>query len=433
MLIALFEKKLTRNALALYGVQFCRKLVPLVSVPYLARILGPGGWGRVAFALAFGELLVMLIEFGFNLSATRELARHRDSKERCREIAAGVLGAQAVLALAAVAVALAVSPLIPGLGGYPRLFASGLFYGIAQGFAPAWFFQGLERMGTAAALEITGKLLGLACVFMAVHSPADDWKVLLVQALPPAICSIAGIALIRRATGFEIPRVAGIRSALERGWPMFLFRSGLSLYGIANVFVLGMFAPAALVGYYASAEKIGKAASGLLSPLREAIYPRLASIVRHSPSDARRLAEAGSLVTTVAGLLISVMLYVLAPWTVRILMGRDFGPSVDALRILCTLPFLIAVTESVGLQWLLPQGRDKTVNQIIFAGGFLNLALAFVFAPRFAHIGMAWVVITAETFVAVCMSLVVFRGYRLRGDHSGALLNTALPVMGELP
>src|SRR5438128_1261391 len=111
MLTALFRKKLTRNALTLYGVQFCRKLVPLVSVPYLARVLGPAGWGRVAFALAFGELLVMLIEFGFNLSATREVARHRDSDEHCREIAAGVLGAQAVLSFAALAIALAVAPL----------------------------------------------------------------------------------------------------------------------------------------------------------------------------------------------------------------------------------------------------------------------------------------------------------------------------------
>src|ERR1041385_4633881 len=118
MLTALFQKKLTRNALALYGVQFCRKLVPLVSVPYLARILGPAGWGRVAFALAFGELLVMLIEFGFNLSATPEVARPRDSRERCREIVSGVVGAQAALAMAAAAVALAVAPFVPGLGNY---------------------------------------------------------------------------------------------------------------------------------------------------------------------------------------------------------------------------------------------------------------------------------------------------------------------------
>jgi polysaccharide transporter, PST family len=425
MLTGPINKKLTRNALALYGVQFCRKLVPLMSVPYLARILGPAGWGRVAFALAFGELLVMLIEFGFNLSATREVARHRECRKSCREIAAGVLGAQAVLSVAAVSVALALMPLIPALRNHPRLFGAALFYGVAQGIAPLWFFQGLERMGTAAALEISGKLLGLACILAVAHSPSDDWKVLLVQALPPAICSIAGIALMHRATGLEMPRIAGIRGALERGWPLFLFRSGLSLYGIANAFVLGLFAPAVQVGYFASAEKIGKAASGLLSPVREAIYPRLSNLIRHSPSDARRLASAGSQIAIAAGLLISSMLFVLAPWIVRVLMGSGFGPAVSVLRILSVLPLIIAVTESVGLQWLLPQGRDKTVNQIIFSGGFLNLALAFLLAPRLAHVGMAWAVVTAETLVALCMSWVVFRG--------DAALSAPLPVVaGEL-
>ncbi len=67
----LLRSGIVRNALALYGVQICRKVLPFVSIPYLARILGPTAWGRVAFVQAFSEMLVLLIEFGFTLSATR--------------------------------------------------------------------------------------------------------------------------------------------------------------------------------------------------------------------------------------------------------------------------------------------------------------------------------------------------------------------------
>jgi polysaccharide transporter, PST family len=401
---AISRKTLTGNALSLYGVQFCRKLLPFLCVPYLARVLGPSGWGRVAFAVAFGEILVMLIEFGFNLSATRELARHRDSKEHCRTIAAGVLGAQAVLCAAAIAGGLVVGLLVPGLRNYPKLFGAGLFYGIAQGVAPLWFFQGLERMGTGAVIEISGKLLSVACVFAVAHVPSDDWKVVLVQALPSATSAIVGIAIIQRFVGLERPRFSEIRAALKRGWPLFLFRSGIGLYGLANAFVLGLFAPAVQVGYYASSEKISKAASGLLSPLREALYPRLSNLARHSPLDAQRLARAGSWLATTAGFLISLTLYVLAPFIIRTLMGSGFGPSVAVLRILSVLPLVIAVTESIGLQRLLPQGRDMSVTRIIYSGGLLNLVLSFVLARRFGHIGMAWAVVTAETFVALRMS-----------------------------
>jgi PST family polysaccharide transporter len=401
---ALLQKTLTKNALPLYGVQFCRKLLPFLTVPYIARVMGPSGWGRVAFALAFGEILVMLIEFGFNLSATRELARHRDSKEQCRSIAAGVLGAQALLCVAAIVCALAAAPWIPGLRDYPKLFGSALLYGIAQGIAPLWFFQGLEKMGTGAVLEISGKLISVACVFAVAHQPADDWKIVLVQALPPAITAFAGIAIICRTVGFEVPQARTVGDALKRGWPLFLFRSGIGLYGTANAFVLGLFAPAVQVGYYASAEKVSKAASGLLTPLREALFPRLSNLARHSPADARRLARSGSLVATGAGALISLAIYVLAPFIIRILMGSGFGPSVSVLRILSVLPLVIAVTESNGLQYLLPHGQDMSVTRIIYSGGLLNLALSFLLATRFGHIGMAWAVVTAETFVALRMS-----------------------------
>ena len=73
-----------QNAAALYGVQFVRKLLPLVIIPYLARTLGPAGWGVVAFTQSIAEFMVLVIEFGFNLSATREIARNRESKRRLR-------------------------------------------------------------------------------------------------------------------------------------------------------------------------------------------------------------------------------------------------------------------------------------------------------------------------------------------------------------
>jgi PST family polysaccharide transporter len=286
------------------------------------------------------------------------------------------------------------------------LFVAGLFYGVAQGIVPLWFFQGLEMMGTGAVLEISGKLLSVAFVFAATHGPGDEWKVVVAQALPSAVSAIAGFVLIHRTVGIRIPGAGDVRSALRRGWPLFLFRSGIGLYGLANAFILGLFAPAVQVGYYASSEKVSKAAAGLLSPLKEALYPRLATLTRHSPSEARSLARIGSLFAVGAGFVISLGLFALAPFLIRILLGKGFESSIAVLRILSVLPLVIAVTDSLGLQWLLPRGQDMKVTRIIYSGGLLNIALSFVLANRFGHIGMAWAVVAAETFVAVRMSAV---------------------------
>ena len=414
--------EIVQNAAALYGVQICRKIAPLVIVPYLARTLGPAGWGMVAFTQSLGEFIVLLVEFGFNLSASREIARKRGSRDECSGIVAGVLGAQLVLMIGGVIAAICVSRWIPLLRDNPRLLAAGLFYAVAQGLAPLWFFQGTERMRLAAALEITGKVLGLIAVLLFVHSPADGWIALLVQGLAPAVFTAISFVLVYRDIRFRAPNRQLIVEAFQLGWPLFVFRSAESLYGVGNAFVLGLFAPPVLVGYFASAEKISKAIFGLLNPIRDALYPRLSRMVGHSTRDAARLARAGAAIMALGGLLLGTFTFVFAPTMMRLLMGPAFAPAATILRILAVLPPLLSITYSVGLQWLLPLGRDADVNRVILTAGALNLVLAVLLAPHFAHFGMAWAIVCAEAFVCVSMVRLVARSTCLFRDTAVAAI-----------
>lgn len=409
----LASNSLVQNAAALYGAQVGRKVLPLLIIPYLARTLGPSGWGLVAFAQSLGEFIVLVIEFGFSLSATRAIARNRDSKEACAGIAAGVLGAQGLLAAAGIAAAALVGHWVPALRDQPRLLAAALFYAVAQGMTPLWLFQGLERMRLAVSLEISGRLIGLALLFVFVHSPLDGWRALIIQGVAPAVSTIAGLLLIYRELPWRNPRWSTTRDALAEGWPMFVFRSAESLYGVGNAFILGLFASQAQVGYFASGEKISKAAFGLLNPIREALYPRLSSMVHGSRRSAARLARIGIVVMVAGGLMLGGFLFFAAPLLIRLLMGQAFAPAVVVLRILALLPPILSITYSVGLQWLLPLGRDAEVNGIILRAGVLNLVLARCLAPAFAHIGMAVSIVCAEFFVALSMVRVVIRSTTL--------------------
>jgi PST family polysaccharide transporter len=183
-----------------------------------------------------------------------------------------------------------------------------------------------------------------------------------------------------------------------------VFRSGESLFGVENAFLLGLFAHPAQVGYFASAEKVSRAIYGLLNPIREALYPRLSSLAQSSRADAARLARIGVVVMVGGGVLLGVGIFAFAPLLISLLMGQAFEPAVAVLRILAILPVLLSITHSVGLQWLLPLGRDSDVNRVILSAGALNVVLAVFLAPRFFHIGMAWSVVCAEAFV--CLSMV---------------------------
>ena len=393
-----------RNAASLYAVQFCRKIFPLISIPYLARTLGPAGWGTVAFVQSLSEFLVLWIEFGFNLSATRDIAHHRYSPEECGRIATGVMGAQILLAITGAAMAGFVALQFPALRGDSRLIAAGLIYAVAQGLMPLWFFQGLERLTSAAILEVIGKALALAGLFLLVHGTTDSWKVLALQAIAPGISGIAGLWMARRSFRLCNPSWNLVGDALRSGWRMFVFRSGESLYGVGNAFILGLFAPPTMVGYFAGADKLTRAAGGLLNPIKDAIYPRITLLTRHAPERAARLLRIGAVLMVSGGAALTCILFLGAPFLVNRIMGPQFDPAVNVVRIMSLLPLLLSITNSVGLQSLLPMRRDREINSIILRAGAINVLLAFFVAPRWAHNGMAGTVIVAETFV--CLSMI---------------------------
>ena len=120
------------------------------------------------------------------------------------------------------------------------------------------------------------------------------------------------MVVVYRTTPFRFPTVRLVREALRSSWGMFLFRSAEMLYTMSNVFLPGLFAPAAVVGYFAGAERLSRSIFGLFNPIRDALYPRLSALVQKSPRDAARLARVSMAVTTGGGFLMGLAL-TLAP------------------------------------------------------------------------------------------------------------------------
>jgi PST family polysaccharide transporter len=395
----LLRRRLVQNILSLYGVQIASYAVPLVTIPYLTRVLEPAGWGLYAFAQSFGGILTIFGEYGFSLSGTREIAREQDSRDRQGEILAGVLGAKFLLAMLAILVALAVEMLVSTFRAHPGLLWAAMFWSVGQSFSMMWFFQGLERMRLVAALDVSARALATVGIFVFVRSPQGAWVALALQGAAAMLSVSTALAIAYRGVPFRLPTWRLSWEALRRGWTIFFFRSSVSLYTVGNAFILGMFVSPELVGYYAGAEKIAKAFFGLLGPVSQALYPRLSNLVKHSRAEAARLARLSALVMGGGGLLMGFGVFVFAHPLVRILLGAGLDPAAPVLRVLALLVPLIAVSYVFGIQWMLPLGLDGPYIRIVLAAGLLNVALAAALAPRFAEAGMAWAVVISEAFV----------------------------------
>jgi polysaccharide transporter, PST family len=399
----LFGHTLFQNAISLYGVQAASYIVPLVTIPYLARVLGATGWGLVAFAQAFGSWVALIGEYGFSLSGTREIARYRDEPDRMTEIVAGVLGAKALLAAASIVAAIAAFWLVPIFRENPRLLLASMVWASAQVFNMIWVFQGLENMRFVALLDISAKLVATVLVFLVVHRPEDGWRVLVVQGLGFGLSSVVCIWMVYRKVLFRLPNKRSVSSALRMGWSMFLFRSSVSLYTTANAFILGLFVSPQLVGYYAGAEKISRGFLGLLNPINQTLYPRLSHLMRRAQNRAAHLTQIAAALMGAGSIALAVIIFSTAPVLVRVILGNGFQPAVPIVRILSLLVPLVACGNVLGIQWMLPLGLDRAFNRIILTAGFINLFLALILAPRFKDTGMAWAVVIAETFVSASM------------------------------
>lgn len=396
--------------MALYWVQLAVFVLPLVTLPYLARVLGPEGLGPVVVAQSFAMLLGTFLEYGFNLSATRDVARQRESPRQLALTVSDVLGAKLLLVgLSVIPVAAALA--VPSLRSSPDLLLLAWVAAVSQGLYPLWYFQGTERLRVPAVLELTGRGLTAVFILLLVREADEGWKVLALQAATGVAGSAIALRLMYREVPAIRPELARAVGALRRGWHLFISSGAVTLFTSANVIVLGLFASAAQVAYFGAAEKLTRAAVRLMSPVSQAVYPRMSSLLaRDAAARARQLARLTLAVLLVLSGTAAALMIVLAPTLVSVLFGEGFEGSVAVLRILALMVPLVALSGVLGLQWMLPMGMDRAFTRVLIAAGLVNLGLAVALAPAFGAAGMAAAVVGAELLVVVAMTIAIRRG-----------------------
>ena len=378
-------------------------LIPLLLIPYLTRVLEPGGWGLVAFAQSFGFYLTRIVEFGFDLSGTREAARHRDNPRRLAEVLAAILGAKLPLAVLALAIAVAIGEVVPAFREHRAVFWSAILWGLGQSFSMVWFFQALERLRWAVFADVLCRLTGAVGIVVLVNQPEHAWRALALQGTAATVSAMIGVWLAYRVVVPLAPTVQAVRGMLRAGSSMFLFRCADGLYTVGTPFLLGLLVPPQVVGYFAAAERIARAALRLIAPISGAVFPRMNHLVRHAPREAAAMARLTIIALAIAGATISLVLFIFAAPIVHILLGPKFASAVPTLELLALLPFLAALSHGFGYEWILPLGLDRSFVAIAFAAGLTYIALALALAPAHGDLGMALAVVLTEFFVIAAM------------------------------
>lgn len=386
---------LAENFLSLSTLQVLVYIIPFITLPYLTRVLGVYNYGLVNFAIAFNTYFIIITDYGFNLSAVREISVNREDPQRVSEIFSSVMLIKGILATLSFCILLLVILNIPrfSVNWQVYIFAFGLVIGNV--IFPTWFYQGMERMKYITVLNVLTNLIFLAAIFIFIKRPSDYLYVPLLQSMGTLTAGVISQWIIRTRFNvrFHLPPLRTVYETFRDSTQFFLSRVSVSIYTSSNSFFLGLFAGNTAVGYYSAAEKLYTAAQGLYSPLMQVTYPYMAK-TRNRAFHRKVLRYSLILNTILCG---GIILF--APTIIGILFGPQYMPSVNVLRLLAVALMVVIPSILLGYPFLAVLGQQRYANGSVIIGSIVHLIMLLAVSAFMNIYIVACLVIITETIV----------------------------------
>ncbi|RPI14622.1 MAG: hypothetical protein EHM65_04535 [Acidobacteriales bacterium] len=401
--------RLWENIASLSALQVLNYAVPLATVPYLVRVMGPAQFGLLSFAQAVVLYANLVTDYGFSLSATRAVAACRDDPEELAHTFWRTMFAKIALLVSTGAVLAALVLTVPVLRQTPLLYAAAFLNVAGTVACPVWFFQGIEQMRVLTAALSAARLLTIPALILLVRSPEDTVWAAAIQGAVPLFASLLLLpALLRRVPGG--PRLlvcAEVPAVLREGWNLFIAHTSLVINTATTTVVLGIVAGQTQVGYYSAADKIIRAVTSALGPVAQALYPHLNSLKTRSMELTLHLMRRSFGWILLLAAAASLATFLLSAPLGPLLWGQGFDPSIAILRCLSPLPFLLASVNVIGTQTMLVFEMDRLLTRTVVWCALVNIPLTAVLSLFMGALGAAaaLVIVAALMVVSLAWSL----------------------------
>lgn len=395
---------IARNAVHLYIIQGSNILIPLATLPVLARALGPSGFGIIALAQLVLQYMVMVTDFGFNLTATRRIVSARGNISEISRIFCSTMtvrvGLLAACLLAVVGMLVFLEP-----SDY-HLYAQSLaLIGLLGNvMTPAWLFHGTERNELFAAFSISPRLVCLVFLFLFVKGPEDLILAAGLLFLPPFVCGILSLtwAFYRLGLTPNRPTLGEIRFSIQDGFHVFTVSVFSTIYMYLNGFIVKFLYGDAALGIYAAAEKLAKAVYVMVQPAIQAVYPRACA---GASAPILKL----SVIIAAATALIWCVVLLAGDLIIHVVYGPAFSEASMVLKILTLGPIFTGLAAVTVQLRILASGQHAILKRIYFVSLVFYVAQAYWLINGFAAVGAAISVVATELVTLISVHVMMRR------------------------
>lgn len=388
---------LRRSYLYTVVIQLSSMLAPLVTAPYVARVLGSEGVGAYSYVLSVATVFSLFAALGLNAYGLREVSRVRDDSAAVSRL----LRELTLLRFAATAVVAVGYGLLCMRVGAWRLYAVMGLHVLATGLDVTWLFQALERFDTLMLRHLAVKALGVALIFLLVRDAGDVVTYAAVQ---------TGTTLLSQAVLW--PRLRGVWRRTEGvGHPLRHLRPSLvyfvpaiatSVYTVLDKTMLGLLTgDMTQNGYYESAHKIIRLLMAAVVSLNAVVGVRTSYLFGQNREEEARahLTDTYRFMCALAFPLWGGLTACGREFAVAFF-GPDFAAAGGMLVLFSPLLFFIGTSNVLGSLYLTPAGFRRRSNYAILTGAAVNVALNLLLIPRFGGYGAVAASVAAEAAIA---------------------------------
>lgn len=408
-------------------------IFPLITFPYISRVLGLANNGKVAFATSVVTYFIMFANLGIPTYGIRACAKVRDNKEKLSKVTQELLilnGITTIITIIAFVIAINIIPKFAV--EKPLFLVTGLGI-ILNSLTVSWLYNALEQYSYITICSVAFKFIGIIMMFAMVRSPKDYIIYGFISTIASFGSGILNFINLRRYISFKKIGKYDIKEHIRPMLVFFALVAATSIYINLDIVMLGFMKDDSEVGYYNAAVKIKTVLTQLVTSLGAVLMPRLSYYIAQDNLIAFRkmVAKALNFVLLSAGSF-SLFFIIYAKDSILLLSGKEFLGAVLPMQILMPTVLLIGISNVTGIQILTPTGREKEVLYSVVAGAILNLSLNAILIPKIASKGAAFSTLLAELVVVMLQAYFlrdvmesIFRQVEF-GKIIGALLGAGL-------
>ena len=394
-----------KNALMMIIYEIAIYLAPLITAPYIARVLGTTGTGIYSYSYSIVTIFTIFCQLGVNLYGRREIASQRTKEEQSKTFW-GIWAVETVMFLLCTIVYFVAIWFFEDMIRMALLIQ--YFSLIGSWLDISWFFFGIEKFKIAISRNLIVKVLSLILVFTTVKDISDTYLYVLIMSASMAV-SVA-VCWINIGKYVEKPILKEIK--LTHFKPMLLmFVPVLStqLYSIADKIFLGILMDVNAVAIYENAYKISRVPIVMITAIGTIMLPRMTALVSEGKMALSQYYIKKSLsITLILGIGCAFGMIGIAPTFIPFYLGNEFLDSIPILQILAVILIIIAWGNVFRTQYILPHKLDGLYLKSVVAAAIINMILNGILIPQFGISGAAFASVTSE--LVVC----VYQSYKIR-------------------